>query len=82
MTDEQIDALKAKVEILQAEGYPEDQAYAIAYRMMRDGELHIAKPPKRRRIPTGLQLQTGASLKLGYNKKIRAMIQRQRLKKR
>jgi hypothetical protein len=36
-------AISQKVKLLMQEGYEEDQATAIAFRMFRDGELKIVK---------------------------------------
>ena len=38
-------AISRKIVKLMREGYPQDQAAAIAFRMWRDGELNLPKTP-------------------------------------
>ena len=45
-------AISQKVKLLMQEGYEEDQATAIAFRMFRDGELKIVKQQMNRRART------------------------------
>lgn len=42
-TPQENEAISEKIEVLIAEGFPEEQATAIAFRMFRDGELDIPK---------------------------------------
>ena len=42
-TPQENEAISEKIEVLIAEGFPEEQATAIAFRMFRDGELFIPK---------------------------------------
>ena len=42
-TAQENEAISKKVELLIAEGFPEEQAVAIAFRMFRDGELSIPR---------------------------------------
>jgi len=40
-------AISRKILILMREGFPQDQATAIAFRMYRDGELNIPTPARK-----------------------------------
>ena len=42
-TPQENEAISEKIELLISEGFPEEQATAIAFRMFRDGELSIPK---------------------------------------
>jgi len=42
-------AISRKIVMLMREGYPNNQATAIAYRMWRDGELKPPTPTQRKR---------------------------------
>lgn len=39
-------AISRKIVNLKREGYPQDQAVAIAFRMWKDGELHLPRTQK------------------------------------
>jgi len=41
-------AISRKIVRLMREGFPQDQATAIAFRMFKDGELPIPQPPKKK----------------------------------
>jgi|DEB0MinimDraft_3_1074331.scaffolds.fasta_scaffold279845_2 hypothetical protein len=43
-------AISRKIVKLKREGYPQDQAVAIAFRMWKDGELNL--PPTQKQIQT------------------------------
>lgn len=49
MTDLEKYGISRKVVKLKREGYPHDQAVAIAFRMWRDGELNIPPTPDQTR---------------------------------
>ena len=51
-TAQQNQAISDKIQLLVQEGFPENQATAIAFRMYRDGELDI---PKESRVINGIQ---------------------------
>ena len=42
-------AISRKIVRLMREGFPQDQATAIAFRMFKDGELPIPQEPKKKR---------------------------------
>tara|TARA_R100001480_G_scaffold50776_2_gene64152 strand:+ start:1667 stop:1915 length:249 start_codon:yes stop_codon:yes gene_type:complete len=42
-------AISRKIVRLMREGFPQDQATAIAFRMFKDGELPIPRQPKQKR---------------------------------
>lgn len=42
-TPQENEAISEKIELLISEGFPEEQATAIVFRMFRDGELSIPK---------------------------------------
>lgn len=41
--------ISRKILLLRREGYPQQQATAIAFRMWRDGELKLTKPKEQKR---------------------------------
>ena len=45
-TPQENEAISEKIELLIAEGFPENQAIAIAFRMFRDQELDIPEESK------------------------------------
>lgn len=65
------EAISNKVDRLIREGFPKDQAQAIAFRMYRDGELRYSKPPNRRKS-ANTQRKVKAALKfLGLSRILR-----------
>jgi hypothetical protein len=73
-TPEENQAISDKVDLLLSEGYPLEQATAIAFRMYRDGELYIPRRTRmeyrstRTRTKSLIQAMKEASVMLGLDK--------------